>query len=324
MKPEKKWQVISGISLLLFVLACMVAAWQVHQIRLLRSAGTTKREVRSEPGSTVVLTTAPANAGADAQTDQAIAHEVDRRIAQFHRDLAAKRSKEVKTLFAAEKQFTLSPDTQKRASEAFRASLKVRYGPLYSALGFSEHEIATFERVMMERFWVVSDFVSAAHLSGPYDPGLARLSSRELEAVDARLESLLGGEKFRALRNFDASADARTVVETLAGRIASSGASLSQSQMEQFVAIAASAQRSPPKQDDWLKAAVFGRSSTISFNDMDWTKIEEDQLGFLSPPQRTIMSAFLTDAQKRQAIRDDLKRVERETRETLAREAGSK
>jgi len=320
MKSERTWQVISGVSILLLIVVAVVAVLQFYEIRLLRAVGPSPRDPRSSSVQANASTSVLANAEADAQGDQAIAQQVARGIQRYHQDLAAKRAKEAKAVVAAQTKFLLSPDTQRRASEAFRANLKLRYGPLYEALGFSEQEVASFENVMMDRFWVMSDLISAGRLSGVEDVRLADLRSHELEAVDDRIHALLGDDRFRTLRDFDASADARTVVDALAGKIAHSNDPLSGQQIEQLLAVLASAQRSIPNQDDWLKVAVFGRSSAISLNDVDWTKIREDQMGFLSPAQRAIMSAFLADVQQRQAIRDELKGVERQTREALSRE----
>lgn len=323
MRPERKWQIVAGFSSVLAIVAIVVAARQDPKLPRGETAAP-PADARVRKSMTDSEAALARSSGASATAADEVEVRVEEQIRAFHQRLARARQKEAIDLVAARTAHLLAPETQKRAAAAFRASLTLRYAPLYRALGLSAADIAAFEGVMVDRFWVMSDLIAAARMTGVEDARLGDLGSRELEAVDGRLQALLGPERYRTLRAYDVSADARTVAETLAVKIAHSADPLSAAQSEQLLALVASAQRVPPGADEWLKVAVFGRSSTLSPSEVDWFGIEDSQLQFLSPAQRSVMSAFLSDSRGRQAIREDILRVERELRAEQSRARGSR
>ncbi len=183
------------------------------------------------------------------------------------RALAKQRATEAKEIYVAQERFVLSPAIQQRAAQQFRANLSLRYGPLYVALRFSPDEISKFEAVMNDKFWTMSDLVSAAKATGLPDTATTNIKKQALDLVDEKLLAELGESKYREYLQYDLVVDTRELTDALASKVYYSNSPLSAQQADKLTELLAANRTKSVAPNEWLRAQVFARAGPA----LSWT-----------------------------------------------------
>ena len=172
---------------------------------------------------------------------------------------------------AAQQQLIESKEIQDQIAGQFRMNLRLRYGGFYAETGWSEPQVYTFENAMMEKFWTMSDVVMATRKVGSSDQETAELRRQQLADAEDKLRLALGDESYRDYIEYDITADARSYIEALAGKVFYNEA-LSPSQAAQLAALVTS-NATAKRPDEWLRNQVLLGENAVSWTDFDWEAV---------------------------------------------------
>jgi hypothetical protein len=179
--------------------------------------------------------------------------------------------------------------------EKYRASLGLRFGPLYRTLNLSPEQIAKFESTLTEGQQGVVDVWAEAGKQGlstsgdsATSTGVARLTSGPLGNMEKGLKELLGEAGFENYKQFDKARGNRELITSLAGGLYSSETPLTAVQGEALAAVLASNTRTEkiPMADD-------GKNQMYRILEVtDWAGVQKQAQGILSAPQLVALKAL--------------------------------
>lgn len=173
--------------------------------------------------------------------------------------------------------------------EKFRASLALRYDPLYRALNLTPEQVAKFEAALTAGFQGTVDVWAAAAMEGiavsdnntPTGTSLARMTADPHEVAQRAVETLLGEERYEKYRQFDKLGSVRELVTTLAGGVYHSESPLTAQQGEALAGILSANTKiiKTPMADDGKKP-IFSISE-----ETDWDAVTTQAQSILSATQ---------------------------------------
>ena len=185
--------------------------------------------------------------------------------------------------------------------EKFRASLALRYDPLYRALNLSSEQIAKFEAALTGGFQGTVDIWAAAAMEGiavsdnntPTGTSLARMTADPHEVAQKTVEALLGEERYEKYRQFDKLGSVRELVTALAGGVYHSESPLTAQQGESLAGILSANTKivRTPMADDGKKPMFWTSEET------DWGAVTTQAQSILSASQLNTLRSLA--AQKR-------------------------
>jgi RNA polymerase sigma factor (sigma-70 family) len=195
-----------------------------------------------------------------------------------------------------------NPDYSRAYVAKYRAELRLKYAPLYRALGLSPEQIAQFEAALADTMQAVTDIWAAAGAQGvntAHDSAaattVAKMTSDPYKERNDKLRALLGDAGFTQFLQFDApnAQTARDVVNSLAANMYTSETPLTAPQGEQLTQIIARNTRivNTPMASDGGKPVYRITPET------DWTAVSAQAQGLLSEPQLAVLRN-LTEQQR--------------------------
>lgn len=183
---------------------------------------------------------------------------------------------------AIERLVIKSPELQQLYVRQQTIRIRPRYGPFYRTASLSAGEIDRFERAKRQFAEATIDVNVARVAQGlaKDDPAIVSLTQQAAERRDQELRSLLGDERFRALRKYDRTFSARSLANNLATELYYTEAPLTAAQADELTRIVVEATAGLKKAVDWnaLARAAEPSLSPVQMAALR-TRIEMAELG---------------------------------------------
>jgi len=164
-----------------------------------------------------------------------------------------------------------NPEVKAEMAAWLKACYNVQYGPLFTSLGLSAAQIASFENLRMEY---------------PINWGVATISllpdGGTYAGVTQAIQSLLGTAGYQQLQQYEQTVFVRTVASGLAGNLYDTDTPLSSQQAEQLTEIIAKNSSLPPNSGPPFPGTV------------NWNSALDQAQGVLSAPQLTVLKNEVT------------------------------
>jgi RNA polymerase sigma factor (sigma-70 family) len=198
-------------------------------------------------------------------------------------------------LSAPDREWTI-PGYGRATLDRSRATLGLRYARLYHDLSLKPEQIASFENAMAERDQSVVDVnIEAANqgLSADDNPAISRIKVEAYEALNKKLQALLGDSGLTEYRQYEKETKTRDFVAAFAGNLYFSDTPLTANQGAELARALKTATQTKmiPMKDEGLKTIYTSRE------EIDWVTVTAQTQNILSPSQLAVLKQ-LADKQR--------------------------